>query len=187
MLQRDRGGTHVAIGEGAVTPGGHREALEDRLMSNQHQMERATNAALGDTDTDLTIATSRGDSANRKRLRRGAGVVPELRGEREDGLGFLMPPPEELCAEATDVASSTQAKQRHRREEAALYRLKARGRMFGSPSNAQRTFHEGAHVATSMGIPGAGIMACFEKDKPVHERDPPQARCVCDLYCVHVI
>lgn len=182
MLQRDRGGTHVAIGEGAVTPGGQREALEDRLMSNQHQMERATNAALGDPDTD--IATSRGDSANRRRLRSGAGAVPELRSGREDGLGFLMPPPEELCAEPTDVASTTQAKQRQRREEASLYRLKARGRMFESPSNAQRTFHEGAHVATSMGIAGAGIMACFEKDKLVHERDLPQARCVCDPYCV---
>ena len=182
MLQRDRGGTHVAIGEGAVTPGGHREALEDRLMSNQHQMERATNAALGDPDNDL--ATSRGNSANRRRLRSGAGPVSELRGEKEDGLGFLMPPPEELCAEPTDVASAAQAKQRKRREEASIYRLKARGRMFDSPSNAQRTFHEGAHVATSMGIAGAGIMACYEKDKPVHERDLPQARCVCDSYCV---
>ena len=164
MLLRDRGGTHVAVGEGAVAPGGQREALEDRLMSSQHQMERFTNAALGDSDS--------------KEWRRGAKAAPGVRSENTDGLGFLMPPPEELCAEATGALSSTTEAQRQRREAAALYRVKARGRMFESPSNAQRTYHEGAHVATSMGIKGAGIMACFEKDKAVHERDPPKPRCV---------
>ena len=164
MLLRDRGGTHVAIGEGAVTPGGQREALEDRLMSSQHQIERFTNAALGDSESEG--------------WRRGARAAPVVRSETADGLGFLVPPPEELCAEAADAPSSTTEAQRQRREAAALYLVKARGRMFESPSNAQRTYHEGAHVATSMGIPGAGIMACFEKDKAVHERDPPKQRCV---------
>ena len=64
-----------------------------------------------------------------------------------------------------------------RQRDASMYRAKARGRMFGSPSGAQRTYHEGAHVATSMGIAGAGIMACFEMDKAVHEREPPTERC----------
>ena len=40
-----------------------------------------------------------------------------------------------------------------RAAEAVAYRTKAAGRMFGSPSVAQRTYHEGAHVATTMGTP----------------------------------
>lgn len=101
-------------------------------MSSQHEMERFTNAILDGGDGNGGGVGASGKPAG------SAGA---------DGLGFLVPP------ESDDQQTAA------RRAEGAAYRIKAAGRMFGSPSVAQRTYHEGAHVATSMGIPGVNAQA----------------------------
>jgi hypothetical protein len=150
------------------------------MMSNQHQMERLTNATLGDKEHVPGGGGNRASASGGSENAGGGGD----RGD--DGLAFLMPLPEErlgklsssaAAADGGSAALRVEEAAAARQRDASMYRAKARGRMFGSPSGAQRTYHEGAHVATSMGIAGAGIMACFEMDKAVHEREPPTERC----------
>ena len=76
------------------------------------------------------------------------------------GLDFLDPLRGVPSASEQQAAALLKARESQRQYESA-----ARARMFGSPRNAQRTYHDGAtgHLKTGFG---------FETDLPVHERAP---------------